>query len=1234
MAYGDDPVVETPATVAAVAAPVVSGYGKDPVISGYGKDPVASAPKESSIYEDEPGRYYGALLPFSEDETTHEKRWGLGENSIVRSLARGMRDMGGRLTGPLTPDKLRGLNSDEQAAYMTFGGLPTKFGAGDPRRMGTNPDIRPVKPTTPEPLIGGITREQALAIADDASKNAVPESKVNKRINQDISAEGRRPEDIVAEMERGRQLGKPVALVDVAGSNTRGLAGTVARQPGESKATFDQFFERRDSTVGERTQADVAKYIAQGPTARRTVQGLQQHQVQEAEPLYKKAFEGGSIAPLEQQFTAAFDTVSKAEKDAGRALTVAQNRLTAAQGKSSQAGNVYSTSGANQLVREAQAGVAQAESELAAVQGQKQQILDVLRQTQEDASLNRPGAVWNPRIQQFLDDPITKAGLQRGIEVQRLEALAKGQRFDPTEYAIVGENNGEHIIAKVPNMRTLDAVKKGLDAIIQDSRGQDGRLTQRGRAVDQVRRSLLKELDDINGDYKAARASWQGDAASMDAVKFGKNVNKYSPEEVRDFVADRSASDKDFLRLGVADNILERIARTSYGGDEAKHMIKSEWAKGQLKPIFRNEGDFRNFVDSVAMERLMFDTKTLVRGNSATAERTAEDTANVQAGMSAVRGVGHAITGHVIPTMVSAWHTMKYLGLRPKPAFNTAMAKILTDTNIDLHVGKNGKLVVSPRVPLLDDKGQLLPREKLPAVPRFMFDRLPEEPPGGFAKGGSVDADMLRHFEDASAETGVPLPHLLSFARLESNFNPSAVSPTGARGIMQVLPSTAAKPGFGVEGIDPETLFDAKTNIGFGAKYAAALAKQTGLKDWNDLDQLSKVLQRYSGGADPNYNSNFSKHLASYGGIQARPREELPVESAAAPEELPDDAPIQLAAAATEEPTTQEDTILGIPTYVWNVLDKTYKERLVNAAVQSGALSSEQAKRLLGNQQSFAEGGSVNDKYVRSGEHTYNALLKPFEEKVFRKWLQDNEVPFDAEAGVTDYDMRGFWKALVSKDPKAATAIDPHDQRIHYPDYWKTPMHETFSRESQWATPDAPQWTDDGRLIDIEGKVLFSPQKYAEGGLVQTTPEPQADIQAQTESMQNPESTKDSVFIAQGSLYPPDIPIGTIIVRRAEGDLMTTSLEKAAQFLDAENLTDQNMADILGYTEAKPEVVDPVVLQGVEPTGAVSSEMLSSPDKTVDATKAILAQSPGAALRMITPDMAQQRRLAAYVGQA
>lgn len=112
-----------------------------------------------------------------------------------------------------------------------------------------------------------------------------------------------------------------------------------------------------------------------------------------------------------------------------------------------------------------------------------------------------------------------------------------------------------------------------------------------------------------------------------------------------------------------------------------------------------------------------------------------------------------------------------------------------------------------------------------------------------------------------------------------------------------------------------------------------------------------------------------------------------------------------------------------------------------------------------------------NKSYAKADD--YSTTLNPQSEAQFRAWLAANKVPFNPEAKLADYDMRGFWLALQSKDPMAASAVNPYDKRIHYPDRWKTPYHETFSAESQWAKPGAPTWNKDDQLVLPSGQLVF-----------------------------------------------------------------------------------------------------------------------------------------------------------------
>lgn len=106
---------------------------------------------------------------------------------------------------------------------------------------------------------------------------------------------------------------------------------------------------------------------------------------------------------------------------------------------------------------------------------------------------------------------------------------------------------------------------------------------------------------------------------------------------------------------------------------------------------------------------------------------------------------------------------------------------------------------------------------------------------------------------------------------------------------------------------------------------------------------------------------------------------------------------------------------------------------------------------------------------------SYNTPLSPLEELLFRDWIAKNDVPFNADAsGASDYDMRGYFRGMQSGQPMARpTEVNPNDNRPHFTDYYKTPLHHTFSSESQWAGKDAPSWINDHQLATQGGRIVF-----------------------------------------------------------------------------------------------------------------------------------------------------------------
>lgn len=102
----------------------------------------------------------------------------------------------------------------------------------------------------------------------------------------------------------------------------------------------------------------------------------------------------------------------------------------------------------------------------------------------------------------------------------------------------------------------------------------------------------------------------------------------------------------------------------------------------------------------------------------------------------------------------------------------------------------------------------------------------------------------------------------------------------------------------------------------------------------------------------------------------------------------------------------------------------------------------------------------------------FQTQLQPQEEAHFESWVKSNNVPFNPSDSHSDYDMRGFWKALQSGDKRATTAVNQADHKLHFPDTWKTPYHKTFSNESIYAKGrEAPRW-EGNVLVDKHGNTV------------------------------------------------------------------------------------------------------------------------------------------------------------------
>lgn len=241
---------------------------------------------------------------------------------------------------------------------------------------------------------------------------------------------------------------------------------------------------------------------------------------------------------------------------------------------------------------------------------------------------------WSPRVDDFINDPIAKQGLARGLQIQRLESVARGEPFNPQQLGVTFRElpNGEFgdpVFVGRPNMRVLDMVKSGLDDILEGYRdGVTGRLNldRTGKAIDEFRRSYVGVLDDLNPDYKAARQAWAGPSQAMDALTKGRNVFRPDDEITAKMVRDMSPADKEMFLAGVARAIRDKVENSADGRNAVATFFNRPAFRDKLRAAFPSEDAFNRFASLMQRETEMFRGQAVYgpRAGSPTARNMAD----------------------------------------------------------------------------------------------------------------------------------------------------------------------------------------------------------------------------------------------------------------------------------------------------------------------------------------------------------------------------------------------------------------------------------------------------------------------------------------------------------------------------------------------------------------------------------------------------------------------------------
>jgi hypothetical protein len=267
--------------------------------------------------------------------------------------------------------------------------------------------------------------------------------------------------------------------------------------------------------------------------------------------------------------------------------------------------------------------------------GEETKLVEQLRR-QADTLYDKAyefGAVNDGRIQDVLQHPRFQGFYNKAREIADTEAMSARLRGeDPSKFQLAEiytvDPNGVAVLTKVPDVRTLDYIKRGIDATIDAGFRGQGMSTAEANALKDLRKVFVNTIDEATGGvdspYFKARQVYSGDMEVLDAMRKGMDdFNKLDHEEIIKLVKDMTPTEKEAFRTGAVRNIYSRIMSPSQNINAAQRVIGAPEMQAKLQPLFDSPEKFDLFKAALERESQLFQQSNQILGNSATFRRQA-----------------------------------------------------------------------------------------------------------------------------------------------------------------------------------------------------------------------------------------------------------------------------------------------------------------------------------------------------------------------------------------------------------------------------------------------------------------------------------------------------------------------------------------------------------------------------------------------------------------------------------
>jgi hypothetical protein len=318
------------------------------------------------------------------------------------------------------------------------------------------------------------------------------------------------------------------------------------------------------------------------------------------------------------------------------------------------------------------------------------------------------GPVEDLRIMSVLKNPRFKGFYDKAREIAEAEKLAaklRGEdttKFDLTELYQL-DKAGNIVSVKIPDVRTLDYIKRGIDATVESAYRTGGMSTAEANALKELRKVYVSAIDEatINpqtgiSPYAAARKAYAGDMEVIDALRLGRDdFNKLDHEEILAMMGKMSTAEKEAFRTGVIRNTYDQIMKPSGNMNAAQRLVGSPENVAKFQTLFDSPAQFQLFKAALEREAQLFKQTGRILGGSATGRRTAQREAFNE-------GVP---VGEIFANALTGGYKSSLLSLAARAARSTTMTDDVAEKIAKLLMSSE-PAEVAAAVKLLEDYGQ------------------------------------------------------------------------------------------------------------------------------------------------------------------------------------------------------------------------------------------------------------------------------------------------------------------------------------------------------------------------------------------------------------------------------------------------------------------------------------------------------------------------------------------------